>query len=98
MLEKKVESNPPFNPTQWAWWLVTVGVREMREVDGFYPHDQSYPPAVPNLPSHRLTPTVPSTLLFCLTHGSNLITCQRSQLYLLIHISEFHNVRDIGDF
>ena len=61
MLEKKVESNPPFNPTQWAWWLVTVGVREMREVDGFYPHDQSYPPAVPNLPSHRLTPTVPST-------------------------------------
>ena len=38
MLEKKVESNPPFNPTQWAWWLVTVGVREMREVDGFYPH------------------------------------------------------------
>ena len=36
--QKSRKGNPPFNPTQWAWWLVTVGVREMREVDGFYPH------------------------------------------------------------
>ena len=91
LMFQKVESNPPFNRTQWVWWLVTVGVREMSGGDRFYPHHWS--PAVSNLPPTDcfVYTDIPTDTTFYTWLKFGHIS--KAAAFLPNHISEFQNVK-----